>query len=54
MTRLVWLLIAAGVLGLVGLVFGRSRDRSTPPEMGAVSAQWIAEHRNQGDSGIDR
>jgi hypothetical protein len=54
MTGLVWVLVGAGVLGVIGLVLGRSRERSSPPEMGTVSAQWIAEHRNQADGSADR
>jgi hypothetical protein len=52
MTRLVWLVIGAGVASAISVVLMRVRARSTDLDVGAVSDQWIAEHRAGIDDGL--
>jgi hypothetical protein len=47
----VWILVGLGLVGAVVSLFGSWRRNDRPSDLGAVSHQWIAEHRlGRGDS----
>jgi hypothetical protein len=41
----VWILMGLGVLAVVAVAFGWLQGRTQQADLGAVSHQWIAEHR---------
>jgi hypothetical protein len=41
----VWVALALGIVGVVFVLVTSFRRRTHPTDLGAVSHQWIAEHR---------
>jgi heme exporter protein D len=41
----VWVALALGIAGVIFLLITSLRRRTHPTDLGAVSHQWIAEHR---------